>query len=108
MEINFTRKQFWMVSSILGILLFMVSMSINMIGLYYNDEVKISCSDGSFNIYNKSDLNSLNLLCDNDVNIYKYNDNTGLGTYFPDKLKVQMAISEYENKINQQSIYILK
>lgn len=99
MDVELTRKQFWIVSTILGLLLFIVSMSVNMIGLYYDNEVKISCSDGSYKVYNKSDLNSLNLLCENDVNIYKYNDNTGLGVYFPDKDKIEIAIIEHDNNI---------
>ena len=98
MNINLTRKQFWIVSFILGILMFIVSMTVNMIGLYYDDEIKIGCSNGSVKIYNKTDLNKLDKLCDDDINIYKYNNNSGLGAYFPDKRQVNRAITEFDNK----------
>ena len=97
MDVNLTRKQFWVVSIILGLILFIVSLSINMIGLYYNEEVKISCTNGSIEIYNKSELNSIKSVCGG-VNVYKYNDNTGLGAYLPDKMLINLAIAEYEDK----------
>jgi len=97
MEINLTRKQFWIVSILLGLALFTVSMVINMIGLYYNEEVKIGCTNGSIEIYNKSQLNGLKSVCGG-ANVYKYNDNTGLGAYFPNKRLVNLAIDEYENR----------
>jgi len=97
MEVNLTRKQFWIVSVLLGLVLFIISLTINMIGLYYNEEVKIGCTNGSIEIYNKSELNTLKSVCGG-ANVYKYNDNTGLGAYFPDKKRMNLAISEYENR----------
>ena len=97
MEVNLTRKQFWVVSILLGLALFTISMIINMAGLYYSEDVKIACINGSTETYNKFELNRINSVCGG-VNVYKYNDNTGLGAYFPDKKRMNIAISEYENR----------
>lgn len=85
MNIELTNKQFWIVSVLLGLALFFVSMCVNMIGLYYDDDVSIRCTNGSIEIYNKSDLNKLDSVCGG-INVYKYNDNSGLGAYFPTNL----------------------
>lgn len=100
MEVNLSKRQAYFLSVILGILLFMISIFVNLIGMYYDDEVILACSNGSTERYNKTDLNNINTVC-SDVNIYKYNDNDGLGVYFPNKLKINIAISEYENNLNQ-------
>jgi len=94
MDIELTKKQFWIVSILLGFALFIVSMSVNMIGLYYSDEVKIKCIDGSIETYNKTDLNYLDSVCGGE-NVYKYNDNTGLGAYFPKNNNIK-----FNNSIN--------
>lgn len=96
MNIELTRKQFWIVSTLLGLLLFFVSMCVNMIGLYYSDEVSIRCINGSVETYNKTDLNLLDKVCGG-TNTYKYNDNSGLGAYFP--IKVNNGVfDELNNK----------
>lgn len=95
MDIELTRKQFWIVSVGLGILLFIISMSVNMIGLYYDDEVTIKCTNGSTEKYNKSDLNIVDIVCGGD-NIYKYNDNSGLGAYFPTNLNNNPKLIDFE------------
>ena len=107
MDIVLTRKQMWAVGGVLGIIMFICGMSFNMIYLYYDDTITIQCSDGTQMLYNKTDLNNLTYLCSGDINIYKYNDNTGLGAYFPDEIAVKKV--EYENlNYNVNKTYIFE
>jgi len=55
----------------------------------------VPCSDGTKEIYSKTELHLQQEICDN-TNYYKYNDNRGLGAYFPNKEAVNRVISEQE------------
>jgi len=93
MEIIITKKNFWKLSFLLGFIMFIFGCVFNFTYLYYKDTVTLYCEYGGTEIYNKTDLNKLDKVCDG-VNIYKYNDNTGLGVYFPNREAVEKANNE--------------
>lgn len=94
MDIVLTKKQFWITGVVLGVLMFLVSITINMVYLYNKDDITINCINGSEETYLKENLNYIDSVCGG-VNIYKYNDNTGLWAYYPNREMVQIAITEY-------------
>lgn len=103
MDININKKQMWIIATLLGIFMFIFGMSINIYYMYKNPYVDIYCQNGSVIKYNKSELNEYDYVCDGkDINIYKYNDNEGLGVYFPEKDKIELVMNEN----SKQSIYI--
>ena len=101
MEFIVTKKQIYLIGVILGVLMTIFGFCAQLSYMYYNDDVKIYCDNGTIEMYKKNELNDIIFYCDNQINIYKYNDNSGLGVYFPNKDRVKLALNQQNlNNLN--------
>ncbi len=66
--------------------------------VYLEETITVPCVDGTEEKYFKSELHLQKEICGG-VNYYKYNDNTGLGAYFPDKEAVNKV--KLGNEVNK-------
>lgn len=91
MKKPFMTKKQYLQSFALSIAMLTLTFTI----VYFQDNITVPCSDGTKEIYSKTELHLQQEICDN-TNYYKYNDNRGLGAYFPNKEAVNRVISEQE------------
>lgn len=89
----FISKKQWLQGITLGIWMIIITFTI----IYFQSSITVSCPDGNKEAYLKSEIHQAKEICGS-INIYKYNDNLGLGAYFPDKDAVNRIILEEQNK----------
>lgn len=77
---------------IMGIILGIFAFSVNLGVIYFQDEIKIQCLNGTIEIHYKSNLSKDLTICGN-PNIYIYNDNSGFGFYLPNEMTKNYAKS---------------
>ena len=72
-------------------------LSLTFIIVYAQQGIIVKCDNGKKEVYNKSNINEAKEICGG-VNIYKYNDNSGLGAYFLNQEAVNRVIREEQEK----------